>query len=289
MKCNDSKKKNSKYNNNTLRAYVNALRGGRFKCDEKDLFDKRMFLHVDNSNNGSKKTRNHLPSINVTRHTFTNSGIDNSNTIIVSKNALRIYKPFTSRDNSNLLHQRQHQYSNSLSTKVSNEKDYYNLDYSLHNTYSQFLLGNSHKAKSTHKYHHHHHRQETFEYFTFVPSSKHMKSKQRIKSDIVNMKYNVNVNMNDNKSNNNMDKELCCKYKDKKESYVNKEEFWSVKGAKRPYHIANAIREEYMRKLHKRKIDDIEIKPTNTFTSYNNDNDTYEHSSITTTNNYYIH
>jgi hypothetical protein len=278
MKCNDSKKKNSKYNNNTLHKYVNALRGRKFKCDEKDLFDKRMFLHVDNSNNnGCKKTRNHLPSIDVTRHTFTNNNINNSNnTITVSKNALRIYKPFTCRDNSNLLHH-QHQYSNSLSTQVSNEKDYYNLDYSLHNTYSQFLLGNSHKTKSSNKYQHHHHRrQETFEYFTFVPSSKHMKSKQRMKSDIVNMKYNVNVNINDNnKSNNNMDKELCYKYKDKKDSYVNKEEFWTVKGAKRPYHIANAIREENMRKLHKRKLDDIEIKPTNTFTSYNSDNDTY--------------
>ena len=120
MKCNDSKNKNSKYNNNTLHKYVNALRGRKFKCDEKDLFDKRMFLHVDNSNNNEcKKTRNHLPSIDVTRHTFTNNNINNSNTITVSKNALRIYKPFTCRDNSNLLYyqqqQHQHQYQHGKS------------------------------------------------------------------------------------------------------------------------------------------------------------------------------
>ena len=268
MKCNDSRRK-SKYNN-AMCAYVNALRRG--KCNEKDLFDnkmKHMFLHV----NRNKKTRNHLPSIDVTRHTFTNN---NNNTL--NNNALQIYKPFICKDNGDCSILHQHQYSNSLSTHMSSDKDYHNLDYSLHNTYSQFLLGYSHKTKSSNKHHHHYHhprQQETFEYFTFVPSSKHMKNKQRIKSDIVNMKYNMNDISKD-------------KDKEKKESYVNKEEFWNVKGAKKPYYIANAIREECMRKLHKRKLEDIEIKPTNTSTDYNNENDTYDHMSLTN-NNYYIH
>ena len=280
MKCNDSRRK-SKHHDVCAHAY--ALRRG--KCSEKGLFDNKM-KHMVGQVNTRKKTRNHLhlPSIDVTRRTFNN----NNNTITCNtSNALPIYQPVMCKDNCGvgMLYQNQHQYSDSLSSRFSmgKDKDHYNLDYSLHNTYSQFLLAYSHKAKSTNKHHQHHqqqqHKQETFEYFTFVPSSKHMKRKQRIKSDIVSMECNVNDN--------NKDREGGCKHKDKKECYVNKEEFWTVKGAKKPYYIANAIREECIRKLRRRKLDDIEIKPTNTSTDYNDDTYTYDHL-CTTNNNYYV-
>lgn len=209
-----------------------------YNDNEKDLFKNKFNKknsHISHSNE-QRKTRNHLPSIDITHNVSRNRANMISNNTISSITVSKL-QPLTCKNQTII---KRHQYSNSLSTQISLGKNYYDLEYSLHNTYSQFLLGSIPINKNGNKYI----KKENFDYFTFVPSSKKKKYNM--------IKRNQKSETVDNNRN----------YKERERNYYkDKEEYMKAIGVRPPYQIANAIREQYMRKLHKRKLDDIEIKP----------------------------
>ena len=189
--------------------------------EEQKLFTKKLSKLFTNQNTFSNSSKQSLPYLEITN--LSNSASKEhlhslNNMTMSSLGAIKL-----NQQNSI------HKHSNSISTnQKSTNQDYYNIEYSLRNTYNQFLLGNNHNNKNN-------------GYFGYLKCTKNTKDKvsQGKQSKI---KIYKKIKREDNINN----IQIC------KEDNSN-----NVNIVKHSPQITDAIRQHYLRILRKTKFDKL--------------------------------